>query len=127
MNLVFRESKKRLNVLKLETGEGFFPSSVAEIYRPLCFEAVDLAMAAIKDRFDQPGYRVVRNLEDLLTNSSNLESINYTHDLNDVCSFYGDDLDKDKLNVQLELLRMHFKSANKNTVELSDLITFLQQ
>jgi len=84
-------------------------------------------MAAIKDRFDQPGYRVMRDVEDLLTNSSNPESINYTRELNDVCSLYDDDLDKDKLNVQLELLRMHFKFANKNTVELSEIITFLQQ
>ena len=71
MNLVFRENKKTPTRLKVGTGEGCLPSSVQEIYRPLYFEAVDLAMAAIKDRFDEPGYRVMQNVEDLLTNSSN--------------------------------------------------------
>ena len=44
-------------------GGGFFSETVEEHYRLQYFEAVDLAVASIKDRFDQPVYH---NLEELL-------------------------------------------------------------
>ncbi len=47
-------------------GGGSFSETVQEHYRLQYFEAVDLAVASIKDRFDQPGYAVYRNLEELL-------------------------------------------------------------
>ena len=48
------------------TGGGYFSETVEEHYRLQYFEAVDLAVASIKDRFDQPGYVMYRNLEELL-------------------------------------------------------------
>ena len=47
-------------------GEPEFPTSVADLYRQHHYEALDLIINCIKDRFDQPGYRVYKNLENLL-------------------------------------------------------------
>ena len=38
-------------------------SSVQEHYSRLYYEAMDLAITSIKDRFDQPGFHMYRNLE----------------------------------------------------------------
>ena len=40
------------------SGDGYFSETVEEYYRLQYFEAVDLAVESIKDRFDQPGYAV---------------------------------------------------------------------
>ena len=45
---------------------GYFSETVEEHYRLQYFEALDLAVASIKDRLYQPGYAVYRNLEELL-------------------------------------------------------------
>ena len=43
-----------------------FPSSPKDMYRQVYFEAHDLLVHAIADRFDQPGYRMYHCLQDLL-------------------------------------------------------------
>ena len=48
------------------TGESHYPSSIEDHYRIQYFEALDLLIACIKDRFDQIGYRVYSKLETLL-------------------------------------------------------------
>jgi len=42
--------------------------SSVEYYRMLYFEAIDLAIQGITERFDQPGYRIDNNLENLILN-----------------------------------------------------------
>ena len=46
--------------------EGDIHSSVDEYYEVLYFEAIDLAIEAITERFDQPDYRIYSNLENLI-------------------------------------------------------------
>jgi len=36
------------------TSEGDFPGSVEDLYRRMYFEALDLVVCGIKERFDQP-------------------------------------------------------------------------
>ena len=43
-----------------------FPSSPKDMYRKVYFEALDLFVQAIADRFDQPDYRMYHCLQDLL-------------------------------------------------------------
>ena len=50
-----------------------FDSSAEDMYRRYYFEALDLIVQAIKDRFDQPGYRVYHCLESLLLKSTKEE------------------------------------------------------
>ena len=58
-----RKAPKRL---EMGTGDGHHHSTVADFYHQHYFEAFDRVICAIKDRFNQPGYAVYRNLEDLL-------------------------------------------------------------
>ena len=43
-----------------------FPTSAKDLYRQQYFEALDLVVSCVKDRFNQPGYQVYRHLEDVL-------------------------------------------------------------
>ena len=48
------------------SGDSYSSATIEEHYRQQYFEAVDLAVESIKDRFDQLGYAVYCNLEELL-------------------------------------------------------------
>jgi len=50
--------------------EGEFPKSVEDLYRCMYFEVLDLVVCGIKGRFDQPGYKVYSNLEEVLVKQS---------------------------------------------------------
>ena len=47
-------------------GEHFFPQTETDMYRQKYFEALDLVLICVKTRFDQPGYKVIRNVKELL-------------------------------------------------------------
>ena len=38
-------------------GEASFHTTAKDLYRQAYFEAIDLAVSSIKDRFEQPGYK----------------------------------------------------------------------
>ena len=57
-----RKAPKRYS----DGSEGFHSEIPQDMYLFAHFEARDLAIATIKDRFDQPGYAMHHNLEDLL-------------------------------------------------------------
>ena len=44
----------------------FFPQTERDMYRQKYFEAMDLVINCVKDRFDQPGYKVLQNVKELL-------------------------------------------------------------
>ena len=60
--------RKRKAPKRLQDGlaEAEFPIDVEGYYRQHYFEVIDLAVNGIKDRFDQPGYKVYCNLQQLL-------------------------------------------------------------
>ena len=60
----------------------------------------------IKDRFDQPGYAVYQNLEEVLVLAANGKT--YNSQFEAVCEFYAEDLDKALLSVQLLSLDSFF-------------------
>ena len=53
---------------RIDDGNGgaYFSETVEDHYRLQYFEALDLAVVSISDRFDQPGYSVYCKLEELL-------------------------------------------------------------
>ena len=82
-------------------GEDSFPVTVKEVYRPQYFEALDHAATGIQERFDQPGYCVLQNIEDLLIKASQPgTTAGVVTELEFVYKFYSED--KDRLTVQLE-------------------------
>ena len=95
---------------KLTDFHGFGPSashntiSPKENYRKQCFEAVDLLINTIEDRFSQKSYMMFEKLESLLLDALIAKD---TPDLiDDISKLYYDDIDTDRLPCQLDLFRV---------------------
>ena len=71
-------------------------------YRRIYYEALDLIVNCITSRFQQKGYEVYKNLEQLLLNSA--RKADSTEELDLVCSFYKGDFHKEQLRLQLNIL-----------------------
>jgi len=67
---------------------------------------LDLAISSIQDHFDQPGYAMYKNLECLLLKAAN--QADYSAELQEVVSFYGDDINEVDLTTQLQILSARF-------------------
>ena len=101
--------RRRKTPRRYEKGEGesHFLMTIEEHYRRFYFEVLDLAINSIKQRFDQPGYRMYQHLESLLLQSANRKTSE--EELEEVTSFYGTDIDKATLRVQLLTLSSNLK------------------
>lgn len=77
---------KRRAPARIEVGssEGYHPVTPKDFYRQHYFKCLDLIINHIQDRFDQPGYSVLKNLEDLLLKAAWNE--NYAMELEFVLS-----------------------------------------
>ena len=96
--------RKRRMPARYETGSApaEFHSTPESFFRQIYFEAIDLLVEAISDRFDQVGYRTYQHLESLVLKAANKED--YQYELDFVADFYGSDLDKSLLDLQLKIL-----------------------
>ena len=103
-------------------GIGYHAASVEEFYKTQYYEALDLATASIKDQFEQPGYAVYKNLEELLLKSANNK--NYSVELQEVLKFYEDDFNELELTTELKIFSAKF-STNGN-VTLREAIDYLK-
>ena len=94
--------RKRKAPQRLQIGrtDGDFHSTPEDHYRQIYYEALDFVVQAISGRFDQPGYRVYQNLEDVIVKACKGEP--YKDEL-DVLDVYKDDLSINELEVQLPL------------------------
>ena len=123
--------RKRKMPKRFQSGdaEHFFLQTEGDMYRQKYFEALDLVINCVKTRFDQPGYKVFRNVEELLVKWVQSDFGNYCH--SDECSyvteFYETDIRKYSLpKVQLETLRTHFDSQESDCVKLKDIVGYLR-
>ena len=73
-----------------------------DYFRQIYFNAIDTVTACMKRRFDQPGYKIYDQAEQMLVNAANGKP--FEKNLDDVIDFYKDDLDKYQLGTQLSLL-----------------------
>ena len=87
LNLAIGDTIKNNKILRrapvrFEEGPslGYQPITPKDFYRQQYFECLDMCISCIKDRFNQPGYAALKNLEDLLIKAANNE--NYNSDLN---------------------------------------------
>ena len=87
---------------EIGTGDSAFAESVQDHYRRIYYEALDLIVNCITSRFQQTGYKVYCNLENLLLKS--VKKCDFTEELEFVCSFYGSDFNKEQLQLQLPIL-----------------------
>lgn len=116
--------RKRKRPRRYEDGasDGDFPESVEDLYRRTYFEALDLIVCGIEERFDQPGYKVYSNLEDLLVKAVKKE--NYDEELKFVVEFYKDDFNQDQLSMQLAVLSSNISSDSAQ--DLKSILQYLQ-
>ena len=85
-----------------------FHDSPMHYYRQLYYEAIDTMVSCLKDRFEQPGYQAYSNLEQILIKACQGKEL--VEELDFICNFYKEDLQKDLLRVQLQTLDVDFKS-----------------
>jgi len=119
--------RKRKTPRRFEVGEGdsSHSSTVEDHYRKLYFEALDLAINCIQDRFNQPGYKLYQTLEELLVKAANKED--YSEQLHKVVAFYGSDFDKSELHTQLQIFGSCFStSSGTEKITLKEALRFLQ-
>ena len=84
-------------------GKAEFQATAKDLYRQVYFEAIDLAVTSINDRFDQPVYKVYSNVEQLLFKACS--GVDYEDKVKFVCEFYGEDVNRQDLDSQLKVLR----------------------
>ena len=72
-------------------------------YYQIYYGVIDYAGEVIHDRFDQLGYSMYRNLEELVVKACKGETHNT--ELDHVCDFYKGDLSRAQLEAQLPLLQ----------------------
>ena len=119
--------RKRKTPRRLEDGnaEAEFPLTAIDYYRQQYYEALDLIVNAIKDRFQQPGYEAYRNLEDLLLKAVKQED--YEECFSFVTTLYKDDIDPSQLRLHLDILKTNFKDGKEKATifEIKDFILSL--
>ena len=93
----------------------FHSKTAADLYQVAYFETLDLAISAINKRFDQPGYAMCRNLEELL--QKKFCGNNYADELRQVTDLYQE-LDCSVFEVDLKSLATHFKGTTSITLEV---------
>ncbi len=118
--------QKRKAPKRLEIGDGecYFSATVEDHYRQIYFEALDLAVTSIQDRFDQPGYVMYKNLEQLFVKAAN--KCDYSVEFQEVITMYGDDFNESELSTQLQIFGSSFSSVSNQSITLKEGITFLR-
>ena len=105
-----------------------FPSTPKEFFRKICFEVYDQTVNGIKERFNQPDYRIYVNLQELILKAFNKEE--FSKNLEAVTGFYDDDFESFNLESQLQLLHqigLKFKEQNHKRFTIQDVITLMQK
>ena len=100
-----------------------FVDNAQDYFCQIYFNAIDTVTACINRRFDQPGYKIYDQVEQMLVNAANGKP--FEKNLDDVVDFYKDDLDKFQLETQLSLLPVQFRREN-GKVSLEDIIKYLR-
>ena len=108
------------------SGEGSYNTNVEDHYRHQYYEALDIAIFSITDRFNQPGYVMYKNLESLLVSAANGQVCDQYFE--NVTKFYKDDFDRPLLSAQLQNFGTYFaeKTEKKEIISLGECVTFLR-
>ena len=105
-----------------------FPSTPKEFFRNIYFEVYDQTVNGIKERFNQPDYRIYVNLQELILKAFNKED--FSKELEAVTDFYDRDFERFCLESQLQLLHqigLKFKEQNHKRFTIQDVITLMQK
>ena len=118
--------RQRKRPKRYESGlaEAEFHDTACTYYRVAYFEGLDLVIASIQERFDQPGFKMYRNLQELVLKAAKKEC--YDEEYNFVVNFYGDDFISTLLKSQLEVLSNSAQfDGHRNNLTFKDVLEFL--
>ena len=87
----------------MSSSDGDFHSSIEDHYRTVYYEVLDLVTTGITERFDQPGYEIYQNVEELILKAC--QGKQCEEELDFVCTHYKDDVNKYQLQSQLPLVQ----------------------
>lgn len=116
--------RQRRRPLRYEDGNstGHYSETPESFYRQVYFECIDSIVNCIQQRFDQPGYKIYQQMEQLLLNA--IGGQDYSSPLVKVSEVYKDDLDTDRLAVQLETLHTNLKE--EKDMNIHDIIKYIK-
>jgi len=120
---ILPRKRKAPSRFEIGQGKGYHAQNIEDYYRSMYFEALDYAVSSIQDCFDQPGFQVYKNLEELLVKAANKQD--YSTELREVLTLYGDDFDESELATQLQIFSTNFET-NSHPVTLQESVNFLQ-
>ena len=100
-----------------------YPATAEDHFRQIYYEALDLIISCITDRFDQPGYQIYHKVQDLILKAAKQQD--YQNDLDFIINHYGDDFDAALLKTHLEVFSPNMQSESQD-VTLSDVIEFFK-
>lgn len=120
-----RRQPQRFN--EVTGSDGHFHNTPQAHYCQKYYEVIDNTVGCLKDRFDQPGYKLYMNLEQLLTNAILQED--FTEQFQLVCDFYENDLDRNLLCAQLLTFCVDFRSkyeGNPASITIFDILEYFK-
>ena len=80
--------------------------TVDDHYRQIYYEAIDMVVAAIKDRFNQPSYKTFAALETMLLNV--IDDKPFEDQIQHLQTIYGDDVSIESLKVEFGIFKQLF-------------------
>ena len=83
-------------------------------YRRVYFEALDLAVTSIRSRFDQKGFKIFSNLEQLLLKACGRQSLK--DELDAVCIFFYNDFNREELESEFLTFSELYQSVAQDDV-----------
>ncbi|KAJ8024350.1 Zinc finger MYM-type protein 1 [Holothuria leucospilota] len=98
-----RRNRRAPRRLEIGTANPEFATSVEDKYRQIYFEAIDLCVATIKNRFDQPGFKAYMQMESLLIKCLGNEE--YSEELSFLKDNYTEDINMPNFEAQLLLFK----------------------
>ena len=86
---------------------------------------MDLIISSINDRFDQPGYRIYCQLEDLILKA--IQKEDFEDCLTAVTSFSHSDINTTQLHLHLLVLASNFPDNDRATASVMDIKKYIQK
>ena len=119
-------ARKAPKQYEIGQGDSSYPDSPKALYHVAYLEGLDLVVNAVKDRFEQPGYSMYKNLEETLLKCAHGQD--YSSELKTVTDFYGSDFDPAQLDIQLQLLTAHFETMrnDQGKIIFKEIVEYLQ-
>lgn len=120
--------RKRAPPKKLEdffgygTAESDHPEKPEDLYRKHYFEALDLVINCIKERFDQEDFKLYAMLQEIILKAAKKE--NFDEEFNKAMEIYHEDFDLPLLKSQLELFGNDMPAVTD--LNFSDVVRYLK-